>query len=192
VGCDVVKKIVVEQIGVCQYRPADRSNTVTEIAVIAAMANHRLAGRNGEIPWYAPVDLRRFRSITIGGAVIMGARTWESLGRPLTDRQNIVLTRSGTIHGVQTARSLEAAIALVEPRRRAYVIGGQRPWTEAIGIASRAYLTEIAAEFDGDVYFPPLDDRQWREVRRERVLAPVDGVERELHFVDFERVPESP
>lgn len=112
-------------------------------------------------------DITRFRNITTGAAVIMGRKTYDSIGRPLPNRQNIVISRrSINIPGVQIARNLDDAYNLVASKAETYVIGGGEVFSQAIESVSRIIATEIDKEFDGDVYFPKLSD-EWLEVSRE-------------------------
>lgn len=139
------------------------------LALIAAVAANRVIGRDGKLPWRLPEDLRRFRALTTGHAVIMGRRTWLSLPHALPKRQNLVVTRQPTFHaeGAQTAPSIEDAIAKVAYPPPAFVIGGGELYRVALPLAQIAYVTEIERAFDGDATFPPLDPREWTEVARE-------------------------
>jgi dihydrofolate reductase len=133
------------------------------------MARNRVIGRGSEIPWRLPEDLKHFRAVTLGHAVIMGRATFDSMGKALPGRRNIVITRNRglLIEGVEVVGSLLDAIALArttdaEPR----VIGGGQVYAEALPLATRLYLTEVDAEPEGDVFFPELDRSAWREVER--------------------------
>lgn len=140
------------------------------LAVIAAVAANGVIGAGNRLPWRLPEDLRRFRALTTGHAVIMGRRTWESLPRPLPERQNIVVTRRRdyAAAGAEVAGSLDAALALVRLPAPAFCIGGGELYALALPRADTLYLTEIAARFDGDVRFPPFDRAAWIEAGRER------------------------
>jgi dihydrofolate reductase len=158
------------------------------LALIAAVARNGVIGRNGALPWRLSEDLRRFRALTTGHSIIMGRRTWQSLARALPERQNIVVTRQRglALDGASTAASLDEALAQVRRPPPAFCIGGSELYRAALAIASTAYVTEIARDFDGDATFPPLDLAQWREVAREpRVLEGSDGFE--YAFVTYER-----
>lgn len=139
------------------------------LALIAAVARNGVIGAGNALPWRLPEDLRRFKSLTLGHAVIMGRRTWESLGKALPGRQNIVVTRRRefTAPGAQSCASLAAALALVRDPPPAWCIGGGELFREALPLASRIELTAIDADIAGDTYFPPVDWSQWREVARE-------------------------
>jgi dihydrofolate reductase len=157
------------------------------LALIAAVARNGVIGRDGALPWRLPEDLRHFRALTTGHTLIMGRRTWQSLPRALPDRQNIVVTRRAlALDGASSAASLDEALAQVQCPAPAFCIGGGELYRTALPIASTAYITEIARDFDGDATFPPLDPAQWREVAREpRVLEGSDGFH--YAFVTYER-----
>lgn len=139
------------------------------LALIAAVARNGVIGRAGALPWHLPEDLRRFRALTMGHAVIMGRRTWESLGRALPGRQNIVVSRRGgfTVDGALVVPSLDAALSAVTMPEPAFCIGGGELYCEALRAASIAYVTEIDRDFEGDTTFPPLPAADWEEVARE-------------------------
>lgn len=140
------------------------------LAVIAAVAANGVIGAANRLPWRLPEDLRRFRALTTGHAVIMGRKTWESLPRPLPERQNIVVTRCRdyVAAGAQVAGSLDAALARVTLPAPAYCIGGGELYALALPRADTLYLTEIDAPFDGDAYLPDFDRGDWIETRRQR------------------------
>jgi len=135
------------------------------ISLIAAVARNGTIGRDGRMPWRLPDDLARFRRVTLGHAVLMGRTTWESLGRPLAGRRNIVLTRDRsfsargceTVHSVDEGRDLARASEL-------FVIGGAAVYAAFLPFADRLFLTHVDADVPGDTAFPPVDPRQWRLV----------------------------
>ncbi len=141
----------------------------SRVAIVAAVARNGVIGHRNRMPWHLPEDLRRFRQLTLGHAVIMGRRTFESIGGPLAGRDNIVITRSPdwTRSGCYAAHSLEAALAAVREPKDAFVIGGAQIYALALPIASRLYLTEIERDFEGDAFFPEFDRSRWREASRE-------------------------
>jgi dihydrofolate reductase len=130
------------------------------ITIIAAMAENRVIGRDNEMPWDLPSDLKRFRELTTGHSIIMGRKTFESIGHPLPDRRNIVITRG--VHqlpaGCVAVPDLPSAIAVCEGEDEVFVCGGEGVFREAMAIAHRIYLTIIDEEFDGDAYFPDIPD----------------------------------
>lgn len=138
-------------------------------ALIFAVARNGTIGRDGGLPWRLPEDLKRFRALTVGHAVIMGRKTWASLPRALPERQNIVVTRDrGFIaHDADVVHSLDAALACVRCPPPAFCIGGAELARVALPLADTLYLTEIDRDFTGDVVLPPIDRAQWREVSRE-------------------------
>lgn len=140
------------------------------ISIIAAVASNGVIGRGNQLPWRLPSDLRRFRALTTGHAVIMGRRTFESIGRPLPNRTNIVLSRSGAAlpESVVRVASLAEGLRAVPADREAFVIGGHSLFQEALPIADRLCLTEIDCPFDGDVHFPPWSRADWELVSEER------------------------
>jgi dihydrofolate reductase len=159
----------------------------SRLAIIAAVARNGVIGHRNRMPWHLPEDLKLFRQLTLGHAVIMGRRTFESIGWPLAGRNNIVVTRSPdwTRSGCHTAHSLEAALAAVREPQEAFVIGGAQIYALALPIASRLYMTEIECDFEGDAFFPEFDRSRWREASREsRVLDGAGGFG--YHFVAYD------
>ena len=135
------------------------------------MARNRVIGRDNRLPWRLPADLAYFKRVTMGHPVIMGRRTWESIGRPLPGRKNIVVTRNRdySAPGATVVGSLEDAWRAAGEVEEACVIGGTSLFAEALPHADRIHLTEVEAEVEGDTYFPPFDRSQWveREVARQ-------------------------
>lgn len=158
------------------------------ITLIAAVARNGVIGRDGAIPWRIPGDLPRFRRITMGHPVIMGRRTWESLGKPLPGRRNLVI--SGTPGfvpaGAEVFASLDAALAACADAPEVFVIGGTEAYREALDLADRLLLTEIDADVEGDAYFPRFDRSAWRETAREAHAAG-DGSPYPYAYVTYER-----
>jgi dihydrofolate reductase len=138
------------------------------LSLIAAMARNRVIGRDGDLPWRLPEDLRHFRALTLGKPVIMGRKTCESLGRALPQRRNLVITRQEAYQapeGFTTCSSLEEALSLCADAPEIMVIGGAEVYAQALERADRIYLTVIDHDFDGDAKFPVLGD-EWHEVER--------------------------
>ena len=158
-----------------------------ELSIIAAVASNGVIGARGALPWRLPDDLKRFRALTRGHAVIMGRRTWASLPGALADRQNIVVTSHASLvaHGATLVPGLDEALAAVALPPPAFCIGGAALYRDALARATTMHLTEIARAFDGDVVFPPVDRSQWREVAREARVGE-DGLA--YAFVDYKRV----
>lgn len=140
------------------------------VVIVAAVARNGVIGVDGRLPWRIPEDLSRFKDLTTGHALVMGRATFESIGRPLPGRSNIVLTRRArwSHDGVETAASLDEALEITERRNQdAFIAGGAEVYRAALGRADRMELTEIDAEPEGDTLFPPVDWTQWREVSRD-------------------------
>lgn len=137
--------------------------------IVAAVARNGVIGVDGGLPWRIPEDMSRFKDLTMGGALVMGRETFESIGRPLPGRTSIVLTRDpGWFHeGVEVARSLAQALEIASSRGlSAFVSGGAEVYRAALSVADRMELTEVDAEPVGDTLFPEVDWSQWREVAR--------------------------
>jgi dihydrofolate reductase len=157
------------------------------ISLIVAMARNRVIGRNNALPWRLPEDLKRFKAITMGHPIIMGRKTYESIGRPLPGRANIVVTRSGQFEapGCTVVRSPQAALDACAGADEAFVIGGADIYRAFLDRADRLLVTEIDADFEGDAYFPDFDPEEWRETARERIA----GAGFPFAFVSRERLP---
>lgn len=163
------------------------------IALIAALSQNRVIGRDNAMPWHLPEDLRHFKAITLGKPVVMGRKTFESIGRPLPGRTNIVITRRADWHhdGVTTCPTVSQALEAAEAAARRdaaaeiMVIGGAQIYARTINRARRLYLTEIATALEGDAFFPPLDRHQWRETDR-RPGKDAGGLR--YDFVIYERI----
>jgi dihydrofolate reductase len=138
------------------------------IAFVVAYARGRVIGKDNRLPWRMPADSRRMRQLTMGKPLIMGRRTYESIGRPLEGRTSIVLTRDPSFHpeGVLVARTPDEALALAGGVEEVIVFGGTEIFREFLPRADRLYLTEIDANIPGDRRFPEIDPREWREIER--------------------------
>ena len=141
------------------------------IVLIAALAANRVIGRGNQLPWRIPGDLPRFKALTLGQTLVMGRKTFESIGRPLPGRQTVVITRNRhfTASGVRIAHDLPAALAQVTTAET-FVAGGGEIYAQALPMAEALQLTEIDADFEGDAYAPRFGP-QWQEVRREAHTA---------------------
>ena len=162
-----------------------RNASGPKVYLVAAVAANGVIGSQGRLPWQLPEDLRHFKRLTLGHPVIMGRRTWESLGKPLPGRDNIVVTRQAGYEapGAAVAGSLEGALALCLGEPVAFVIGGSRLFAESLPSAAGLVLTEIHRDFAGDTRFPEYDPRQWRETQREAHTS-ADGMR--FDFVLYE------
>ncbi len=141
-----------------------------KISVIAAMSQNHIIGRDGALPWHLPTDLARFKSITTGHTVIMGRKTFESVGQPLPNRRTIVITRNNDYQGagVFIAHSLDEALDHAAREDEVFILGGEAVYRIALPRADRLYLTIIHATIEGDTYFPTLDFDDWKLVEDER------------------------
>lgn len=144
-----------------------------QIALIVAMANNRVIGMNNKLPWYLPADLRRFREITMGNPILMGRKTFDSIGRPLPGRTNVVITHNKDLQlaGCIVFHSLEEALDQLKDHQTIMVIGGARLYKLCFPLAQRIYLTLVHHQFKGDTYFPEIDLDIWSEVERQDILA---------------------
>jgi len=150
-----------------------------KIVLIAAFAQNRVVGINNSLPWHLPEDLKYFKRTTTGKAIIMGRKTYDSIGRPLPNRTNIVISRNSElkIEGVKVVDSLQAAIDLakevnfINGVEEVMVIGGASIYEEALPKADRLYITHVHAEVAGDAYFPEVDFSQWQEISRDDYAA---------------------
>lgn len=145
------------------------------LSLMVAKASNRVIGRNNKLPWYLPNDLKYFKQVTFGKPVIMGRKTWDSLGKPLPGRTNIVITRQPDFQaeGAKVVATLEEAVtmaenvAFIEGQDEAVVMGGAEIYALALPKADRLYLTEVHAEVAGDTWFPEYDTSEWKEIGRE-------------------------
>ena len=165
------------------------------LAVIVAAAENGVIGRNNALPWHLPEDLRYFKKVTMGKPIVMGRKTFESIGRPLPGRTNIVITRNPDFQaeGVRAVASLDEAlrlaedIALIDGAQEVVVIGGAEIYKAAIPRAGRLYITEVHASVEGDACLPQVEWKYWREIGREHHPAlgtnPYD-----YSFVIYERL----
>ena len=141
-----------------------------KISVIAAMSENRVIGRDGSLPWHLPTDLARFKAITTGHTVIMGRKTFESVGQPLPNRRTIIITRNNDYQcaGVFIAHSLDEALDHAAREDEIFILGGEAVYRIALPRADCLYLTIVHATIEGDTYFPTLDFDDWKLVEDER------------------------
>ena len=158
------------------------------LTLIAAAADGGVIGRSNTLPWYLPADLRRFKRLTTGHTVIMGRKTYESVGRPLPDRRNLVISGSKDFRpaGVTVVPSMEDALKLAKDDGDVFVIGGARVFEAALPVADRLELTRVHAAIPGDVYFPPFNPADWTLVSEEKHPAD-DRNQYPYSFQTFER-----
>ena len=164
------------------------------VSLIVAAAENDVIGRDNQLPWHLPGDLRYFKRMTMGKPVVMGRKTFESIGRPLPGRSNFVITRNPEwqAEGVRALPDLESALALAEEIAlidgidELMVLGGAEIYAAALPLADRIYLTRVHAEVAGDALLPAFDRAEWREVSRERHSAD-DSNPYDYSFVIYER-----
>jgi dihydrofolate reductase len=133
------------------------------VSLVVAMAENRVIGRGGGLPWHLPDDLKHFKQLTVDHTVIMGRRTFDEIKRPLANRRNVVISRNQDLaaHGVTVVPNLDEALALGSTESEVFVIGGGKIFALALPLADRLYLTLVHAVVDGDTYFPRFDETGW-------------------------------
>lgn len=163
------------------------------LAMIAALAQNRVIGLDNKMPWHLPADLKHFKAMTLGKPIVMGRKTWDSLGRPLPGRLNLVVSRQPDLRleGAETFDSLDAALARAEQWAREQgatemmLIGGAQLYEQALPLAQRLYLTRIAARPEGDAFFPAFDEAQWQ--RADCQAHPAEGEAPAYSFETWQR-----
>lgn len=159
------------------------------LSLIAAMSTNRVIGFQGRLPWHLPLDLKYFRDTTWGHSVIMGRLTWDSVGRPLRGRRNIVITRNPAFSapGADVAGSFEEALGLTCGESEVFVVGGAQIYSLALPCSNRIYLTLIHAQFEGDTWFPEFEGPDWvLSWREDHPADPKHAVP--FSFLRYERV----
>jgi len=154
-------------------------DTDMDVVLVVAVARNGVIGAKGTMPWHLPADLKHFKAKTLGKPMIMGRKTFDSIGRPLPGRDTVVITRQSdfAVEGVHVAPSLEAALPLAEKLAKARavqeiaVVGGGQIYAQVMPLATRIEYTEIDLEPEGDAHFPPLDPNEWIELSREEHAA---------------------
>lgn len=159
------------------------------LVLIAAVAANGVIGANNALPWRIADDLQRFKALTLGHPIIMGRKTWESLGRPLPGRHNIVITRQPgySAPGATVVGSVAAALVACANEATTFVIGGAEIYAQTLPIAQRMELTEVHAEVNGDTHFPPFNRNEWCETMREPRGS---ATELAYDFVSYQRIPQ--
>ena len=169
------------------------NQTSLPLAMIAALADNRVIGLDNKMPWHLPADLKHFKAMTLGKPIIMGRKTWDSLGRPLPGRLNLVVSRQPDLHveGAETFTTLDAALVRAEQWAREQgvdelmLIGGAQLYTQALGQAQRLYLTRIEVNPAGDAFFPAYDEADWERVDSE--AHPAEGETPAYPFETWQR-----
>lgn len=139
------------------------------ITLVVAIAENNAIGKNNQLLWHLPADLKHFKQITSGHTIIMGRKTYDSIGKPLPNRRNIVITRQNDLklEGVEVVGSLNDAVALCTTESEVFVIGGAEIYKSALPLAQKIYLTTVHQSFDADAFFPEIDREQWTETEKE-------------------------
>jgi dihydrofolate reductase len=157
------------------------------ISIIVAIAKNHAIGKNNQLLWHLPNDLKHFKDVTSGHTVIMGRKTYDSVGRPLPKRRNIVITRQDiTIDGCEVVPSIDEALARCENEEEVFIVGGAEIYRQAVPLTDRIYLTIIDHEFDGDTFFPELNPGEWKEKEREN-FEPDEKNKYSYSFITLER-----
>jgi len=160
------------------------------IALIVAMDSNRVIGKDNQLPWHLPADLAYFKKVTLGHKIVMGRKTFESIGRPLPDRENMILTRDPLYNkkGVQTLHSIDELLILAnEVNETIFVIGGAEIFNEMLEYATKLYITKIHHEYEGDTYFPVINPREWK-VCSSKLRLKDDKNVHDLEFVVYDKI----
>jgi dihydrofolate reductase len=163
------------------------ANNHPAISMIVARSRNHVIGKDNQMPWKISADLQFFKKVTMGHPVIMGRKTWESIGRPLPGRRNIVVSRNADLQltGAEVVNSLDAALATLSEFPRVFVIGGEQLFTQAFSKADCLFITEIDIEIEGgDTFFEVPNQSEWKEVER----TPASENEVTFDFVKLERI----
>jgi dihydrofolate reductase len=160
------------------------------LSLIVAYAENRTIGRENTLPWKLAGDLAHFKRTTLGHPIIMGRKTWDSLGRPLPGRRNIVISRDGSkaAQGAEFVTSLAEALKRLSPNEHAYIIGGAQIYQQALPLVDHVVATEVKAVVEGDAFFAALDTSQWKEVSRIS-QPPENGIAYDIVQYDRRAVP---
>ncbi|MDB4927060.1 dihydrofolate reductase [Mucilaginibacter sp.] len=138
------------------------------VSIVVAISENHAIGKDNKLLWHLPKDLKHFKEITTGGTVIMGRKTYDSVGRPLPNRRNIVITRQPiTIEGCEVVNSIDAALALCADEAEVFIVGGAEIYKQAMHLTDKIYLTIVHADFEADTYFPEIKADIWKETERQ-------------------------
>ncbi|WP_298766150.1 dihydrofolate reductase [uncultured Polaribacter sp.] len=160
------------------------------ITVIAAIAENNALGKNNDLIWHLPADLKRFKTVTTGNYILMGRNTFESIGKPLPNRTTIIITRNKNYlkDGCLIAHSLEEALEMAKEQEQIFIIGGAQIYKETLAkdLADQLDITLVHKEFDADVYFPIIDKKLWKETKREDFKAD-DKNKYDYSFISYQK-----
>jgi dihydrofolate reductase len=138
------------------------------VTIVVAISENNAIGKNNQLLWYLPADLKHFKNITTGHTVIMGRKTYDSVGKALPNRRNIIITRKNiTIEGCEVVKSIEDALALSGGEEEVFIVGGAEIYKQSIHLTDRIYLTIVHQKFDADSFFPEINYDEWQETERE-------------------------
>ncbi|MFN0291750.1 dihydrofolate reductase [Pedobacter helvus] len=142
---------------------------MNQTTIVVAISSNNAIGKDNQLLWHLPADLKHFKNITSGHTIIMGRKTYDSIGKPLPNRRNIVITRQNGLQltGVEVVNSLEDALSLCKAEEQVFIIGGAEIYRQALPLAHKIELTRVHQEFDADAFFPQLDNETWKEVWKE-------------------------
>jgi dihydrofolate reductase len=159
---------------------------VPKLSIIVAMSSNRVIGVNNSLPWHLSEDLKHFKTLTTGHTIIMGRKTYESIGKPLPNRRNIVISRNlnAFYGGVEVVHSLEDAFSTSSNDEEVFIIGGSNIYEQSLHLVEHLYITEIKKAFEGDAFFPEIDKSLWTESARETHTSS-DGLE--FSFVSLQK-----
>ena len=159
---------------------------MSKLSIIVAMSSNRVIGVNNTLPWHISEDLKHFKSLTTGHTIIMGRKTYESIGRPLPNRRNIVISRNteASYEGAEVVHSIEDAFSICKNDNEVFVIGGSDIYEQALSLVDYIYITEIKKSFSGDAFFPEINKQMWIESSRENHITN-DGLE--FSFVKYQK-----
>jgi dihydrofolate reductase len=162
--------------------------TRQHISILVAMAQNRTIGINNTLPWHCPEDLKRFKTFTLGHHIIMGRKTYDSIGKPLPGRTTVVVTRNSElkIEGCIIAHSLQEAIAACSGDAEIFIVGGAELYAQALPVTDTLYITEIQQNVAGDAHFPEFDKKEWPEVHREK-RSQETPQPLQYHFVTYQK-----
>ena len=162
---------------------------MTKLSLIVAMDQNRLIGRDNQLPWHLPADLRYFKTTTLGKPILMGRKTYESIGRPLPGRRNIVISKNAEFSapGCDLVGAIDEALALCGDAPEAMLIGGASLYAQTLELADTLYITRIHHSFEGDAWFPEFDPAQWQIEKQQDFDADHDNPY-PYSFIKFGRV----
>lgn len=142
------------------------------VSIVVAIAEDNAIGKDNQLLWHLPADLKHFKDITSGHTIIMGRKTYDSIGRPLPNRRNIVITRNTGLElpGTEITNSLDEALALCKGTEEVFIIGGAELYNHALAATNRIYLTRVHQTYEADTFFPEIDLEEWQELSTEKHL----------------------